>query len=69
MRQLRDGTKRPAELGDNDAMYNLGVMYAEGNGVLQSYETAFGWYEKSSELGDREAMKILRRLDKFVSTK
>ena len=50
-------------------MYNLGVMYAEGNGVLQSYETAFGWYEKSSELGDREAMKILSRLDKFVSTK
>ena len=30
------------------AQYNLGVMYANGEGVLQDYRTAMSWYQKAA---------------------
>jgi TPR repeat protein len=40
-----------AEQGDSDAQYNLGVMYATGEGVPENDKTAVKWYTKAAEQG------------------
>ena len=40
-----------AEQGDDDAQYNLGVMYDNGYGVPQDYKTAVKWFKIASEQG------------------
>ena len=37
------------------AQYNLGVMYANGQGVAKDESTAAEWYRKAAEQGDAEA--------------
>ena len=43
--------RKDAEQGDVIAQYNLGVMYATGQGVSQDYQEAVGWYRKAAEQG------------------
>jgi TPR repeat protein len=40
-----------AEQGYASAQHNLGVMYANGWGVLQGYKQAVRWYRKAAEQG------------------
>ncbi len=40
-----------AEQGDADAQYNLGVMYANGDGVPIDYKEAASWYRRAAEQG------------------
>ncbi len=40
-----------AEQGDASAQYNLGVMYAKGQGVALDYKVAAKWYTKAAEQG------------------
>ena len=40
-----------AEAGDPNAQYNLGLLYARGQGVPQSYQKAAEWYQKAAEQG------------------
>ena len=47
-----------AEQGDAKAQNNLGVMYAEGHGVLQDYVTAHMWANIASMNGDKIAPKL-----------
>ena len=42
---------RDAESGDVLAQYNLGWIYANGEGVVQNYEKAFEWYSKAANQG------------------
>ena len=44
-----------ADKGHAKAQYNLGVAYANGEGVLQDYKTAVKWYILSAEQGNAEA--------------
>ena len=44
-----------ADQGLARAQSNLGVMYANGQGVPQDYAAAVGWYRKAAEQGDAEA--------------
>ncbi len=44
-----------AELGIADAQYNLGVMYARGEGVPQHYKMAVKWYTKAAKQGYTKA--------------
>ena len=44
-----------AEQGVAFAQYNLGVMYANGQGVPQNYKTAVKWYRLAAEQGDADA--------------
>jgi len=37
-----------AEQGDANSQYNLGLLYARGQGVPQSYQQAAAWYEKAA---------------------
>jgi len=48
-----------AELGDTNAQYNLGLMYAHGDGVPQDYAEAVKWYRKAAEQGHAVAQYIL----------
>lgn len=48
-----------AEQGYADAQFNLGVMYNNGEGVLQNASTAVDWYTKSAEQGYARAQFIL----------
>lgn len=40
-----------ADAGDIYAQFNLGVMYALGQGVKQDQTTAIGWYRKAADKG------------------
>jgi TPR repeat protein len=44
-----------AEQGDASAQYNLGVMYGNGEGVIQDYKAAFKWYKLAAEQGHAKA--------------
>ena len=50
-----------AEQGNPFAQNNLGVCYANGQGVEQSWEEAVKWYRKSAEQGDETAQTNLGR--------
>ena len=47
--------KVKAEQGDATAQYNLGVMYANGEGVIQDYKQAVKWFRLSAEQGNASA--------------
>lgn len=48
--------RRAAEEGLHLAQYNLGVMYYTGQGVKQSYETAFHWLSQAADQGHLNSM-------------
>ena len=41
-----------AQQGDAMAQNNLGAMYNNGQGVVQSYQQAMAWYQKAANHGD-----------------
>ncbi len=41
--------------GDSESQFYLGLMYANGQGVEQSYEEAVKWYKMSADQGDASA--------------
>lgn len=48
--------QRAADLGHVDAMFNLGVGYANGLGVPVDFDQAMKWYTKAAEHGSADAM-------------
>ncbi len=48
-----------AEKGDATAQFNIGVMYAKGQGVQKDDSEAAKWYRKSAEQGDGYAQYSL----------
>ena len=48
-----------AEQGDAVAQHELGLMYANGEGVLQDHSKAVRWYRLSAEQGDIDAQYSL----------
>ena len=44
-----------AEQGNAVAQFNLGLMYANGQGVTQDYAAAVSWYRKSADQGNADA--------------
>ena len=55
-----DWFMKAAELGDSDAMYNLGVMYYSGEGVEMDESTANEWFKKAADAGNENAAVFLR---------
>ena len=53
-----------AEQGDPEAQYQLGNMYANGEGVPQDYKEAVKWYRLSAEQGNASAQNNIYRLAK-----
>ena len=48
-----------AEQGIASAQFNLGVMYANGQGLPQDYQAALKWYRRAAEQGDASAQNNL----------
>ena len=57
-KEMEDGfkeTKDLAEKGDAKAQYNLGLMYAFGEGVLEDHVTAYAWLNLAPANGNPTA--------------
>ena len=52
-------TKALAEKGDAVAQYNVGMLYAEGQGVEQDIKKAFVWFSKAADQGYAKAQYYL----------
>ena len=52
-------TRPLADQGDDFAQYNLGIMYARGQGVAQSLAEAFKWFRLSANQGNASAQYSL----------
>ena len=50
-----DAVRQAAEQGDAAAQYNLGLMYANGEGVPKDDAEAVKWYRLAAEQGDANA--------------
>ena len=50
-----------AELGDTSVQYDLGVRYAEGDGVDSDMVQAAHWFSLAAESGDLRAIEALGR--------
>ena len=57
-----EATRKAAEQGDASAQFNLGWMYAEGEGVPENHMQAVKWYRKAAEQGDAGAQLFLGRM-------
>ena len=57
--------RKAAELEYAGAMFNLGNIYANGEGVTQDFTEAVKWYRKAAELGNAGAMEDLGVMYKF----
>ncbi len=51
-----------ANKGNTSAMWQLGVLYERGTGVLQDFKEALRWYRQASRLGDGDSMSELARM-------
>jgi TPR repeat protein len=51
-----------AKLGHKEALYNLGVFYAQGKGVRKNFQQAKICFEKAAKLGDSSSMLALKML-------
>ena len=49
--------RKAAEQGLAEAQYNLGVMYANGDGVAQDYAAAHMWFNLAAANRNRNAVK------------
>ncbi len=59
----RENYLRASDLGNSDALINLGYMYSMGEGVERDYVTARKYYERAADLGESVARKNLRMMD------
>jgi TPR repeat protein len=57
--KAREWYEKAADNDDASAMANLGVLYANGQGVAQDYAKAREWYEKAADNDDASAMANL----------
>lgn len=48
--------RKAADLGHLDAMYGLGLCYANGRGTALSHEEAVSWYRRAADRGNAVAM-------------
>jgi TPR repeat protein len=53
-----------ALLGDRDAQYNLGLMYAKGLGLPQDTELAFLWLQHAADAGEIKASGAIDALQR-----
>ena len=57
-----DQLRQAAEQGDASAQYNLGVMYANGEGVPEDYVKAYAWINLAAAQGQKDVVKSKDRL-------
>ena len=55
--------RKAAEQGFAEAQYNLGVMYAKGEGVRQNYKIAKKWFGKACDNKLQQGCDAYRKLN------
>ena len=60
--------RKAAVEGDADAQFGLGVMYANGEGVLENYVKAYAWWNLAAAQGHKDAIKAKASLRKDMTT-
>ena len=58
--------EQAANLGNAEAMNNLGMLYRNGRGVQKDLNLARSWFEKAVALGNPEARTNLKRLEEVA---
>jgi uncharacterized protein len=54
--------KASADAGEAEAQFDLGVLYAQGEGVRRDLTAAAGWYRKAAQQGNAEAQFALGQM-------
>ena len=68
MTRLRSaGTLASARQGDSDAQYNLGLMYANGEGVARDLVEAWAWTKLAADQVGGEASSNLKIMGSRLS--
>jgi len=60
--QSVESYRKAAEQGDAKAQNNLGVMLADGRGVVKDEAQAVVWFRKAAEQGDALAQEKLKAM-------
>ncbi|SVB45352.1 uncharacterized protein METZ01_LOCUS198206, partial [marine metagenome] len=58
---------KAAELGYPSALYKVGFMYQQGEGVIEDHNQALNWFKKAAESGDSRAINQLAVMYEFGS--
>jgi TPR repeat protein len=56
--------ERTAKAGDPQAMVNLALMYKTARGVEQDLEKTQLWLKTAADLGHKQAIEELKKIDK-----
>jgi TPR repeat protein len=62
MLQAYDWFKKAADKNDEKAMYAIGLMYKNGEGVDKSLAEARKWFQKAADKGNADAKEELKKL-------
>ena len=54
--------RQAAELGMPDAMFDLGIRYEKGDGVVANIQTALIWINKAADAGHDKAQRYRKQL-------
>ena len=60
-------TKKLAEQGDAMAQFNLEVMYAKGEGVIEDFVATYAWLSNTKANGDKQAVKAIAIVKKSMT--
>ncbi|MBQ9991312.1 MAG: sel1 repeat family protein [Lachnospiraceae bacterium] len=55
-----------AAQGNSDAMYSIGIMYHNGEGVSFSYDLAKEWFQKAADAGNESGVEALKDMEVTV---
>lgn len=53
--------------GDKNAQYALGVLYAEGRGVVQNTVEAYAWLTAATMQGDDDALQLRSMIESIMT--
>ena len=57
-----DYLRQAAELGDPDAMFDLGIRYEKGDGLVANIQKALEWINKAADAGHAQAKRYSKQL-------
>ena len=53
-----------AEQNFNEAQFNLGVMYAKGEGVQEDIGKAYAWFDVARQNGNTRAEEVVKNIER-----
>jgi len=62
VQRIIQGHCEAARRGDADALFRLGWIYANGNGVARDEELAAAWFQQAAQKGDTQSKRMIGAL-------